>query len=47
MSIREEYSNQAFRTHFLAYEGQPLHLPTRFPPDPTFLQQHREKLSAA
>lgn len=46
-ALRDYYSNQAFKTHFLAYEGNQVHFPTRFPPDQTFLQHHREKLPAA
>lgn len=45
-SLREFYSNEAFKTQFLAFEGQPISRPKRFCPDQTFLEKHREKLVA-
>lgn len=45
-ALKEFYSNQAFKTQFLAFEGHPLNKPKRFCPDQNFLQKHREKLCA-
>jgi len=44
--LKEYYSNEAFKTQFLAFEGQPISKPKRFCPDQEFLQKHRDKMSA-
>lgn len=44
--LKEFYSNEAFKTQFLAFEGRSLNKPKRFCPDQNFLQKHREKLCA-
>ncbi len=43
--LKEFYSNEAFRTQFLALEGKPLSKPKRFCPDQAFLQKHRAKMT--
>lgn len=45
-TLKEFYSNEAFKTQFLAYEGRRISLPKRYCPDQAFLQRHREKLVA-
>lgn len=42
--IKERYTSQAFRTHFLRYEGKRISLPTKFIPSRKFLEEHRSKL---
>ena len=44
--LREYYSNDAFKTQFLAFEGKRISLPKRFCPDQAFLEKHRAKFSA-
>jgi putative restriction endonuclease len=44
-SLKEYYSNEAFKTHFLHYEGHQIRFPKRFSPGQVFLEKHREKLS--
>jgi putative restriction endonuclease len=43
-SLKDFYTNQAFKTQFLAFEGKPISLPKRFHPDKDLLQLHRQKL---
>jgi putative restriction endonuclease len=43
-TLKEYYTNQAFKTHFLALKGQTLTIPTRFKPSQEFLIKHREQL---
>ena len=42
--LKEYYSNEAFKTQFLAFEGKPLSRPKLFCPDQEFLQKHRSKM---
>lgn len=42
--ICEHYHSDAVKTHFVKRQGQRLMMPTRFPPDPVFLAQHRDRL---
>ena len=44
--LKEFYSNDAFKTQFLAFEGKPIKKPKRFCPDQQFLEKHREKMFA-
>jgi putative restriction endonuclease len=44
--LKEFYSNEAFKTQFLVFEGQRISLPKRFCPDQTFLEKHRAKIPA-
>ena len=44
--LKEFYSNEAFKTQFLAFEGQQISKPKRFCPDQEFLEKHRQKLVA-
>jgi putative restriction endonuclease len=44
--LKEYYSNNAFKTQFLAFEGQRISLPKRFCPDQAFLEKHRAKIPA-
>lgn len=44
-NLNEYYSNDAFKTQFLAFEGEPIRKPKRFCPDQEFLQKHRSKMS--
>jgi putative restriction endonuclease len=44
--LKEYYSNEAFKTQFLAYEGRRISLPKRYYPDQTFLEKHRAKIPA-
>jgi len=43
-SLKEHYTDQAFKLHFLAYEGMTLVLPKRFKPEQAFLEKHRNAL---
>lgn len=43
--LRDYYTNQAFKKHFLELEGQRIILPKRFHPDQVFLVTHRERFS--
>lgn len=45
-ALKEYYSNDAFKTQFLAFKGQQIYKPKRFCPDQEFLQKHRDKLLA-
>ena len=42
--LKEFYSNDAFKTQFVAFEGKPISKPKRFCPDQEFLQKHRSKM---
>ncbi len=44
--LKEFYSNEAFKTQFLTFEGKPITRPKRFCPDQAFLEKHRQKLVA-
>lgn len=43
-SLKEHYTNKAFKEYFLAFEGQELILPGRFYPDCGLLERHRGKM---
>lgn len=43
-ALKEYCNNDAFKTQFVAFEGQPITKPKRFSPDPVFLERHRKKL---
>lgn len=43
-SLREFYSNEAFKTQFLKYEGAKIKLPVRYSPDHVLLSRHRDNL---
>jgi len=43
-ALKEYYGNEAFKTQFLAFEGQRILLPKRYCPDQQFLEKHRERL---
>jgi len=45
-TLKEFYSNEAFKTQFLAFEGRRINLPKRFCPAQTFLEKHRAKIPA-
>ncbi len=42
--LKEYYSNQAFKTQFLAFEGHRIFLPKRHCPSQRFLEKHRDKI---
>jgi len=44
-SLREQYSNEAFKKYFLDFEGRQISQPRRFSPDPSLLESHRNKLA--
>jgi len=44
--LKEYTSNEAFKTQFLAFEGQQISIPKRFCPDQEFLHKHRSKMPA-
>jgi putative restriction endonuclease len=39
--LKEHYSNEAFKTYFLNFEGKKLQKPTRYLPDQSLLEKHR------
>ena len=43
-TLKDAYSSDAFKTHFLNFEGKKMTLPSIFIPDQGFLEKHREKL---
>jgi len=43
-SLKEHYTDQAFKLHFLAFEGTTLALPKRFKPEQAFLEKHRNAM---
>jgi putative restriction endonuclease len=45
-TLKEFYSNEAFKTQFLAFKGRRITLPKRYYPDQTFLERHRAKIPA-
>lgn len=45
-TLKEFYSNEAFKTQFRVFEGKRISLPKRYSPEQTFLEKHREKLVA-
>ncbi len=42
--LKEEYSSEAFKTHFLNLEGKPISFPSMFIPSQEFLSIHRQNL---
>ena len=46
-SLKEHYTNQAFKTYFKDFEGNKLTLPNRFKPDNLLLEKHRNKIIEA
>lgn len=44
--LKEFYSNEAFKTQFLAFEGRRISLPKRYSPSQGFLEKHRAKIPA-
>ena len=42
--LKEEYTSEAFKTHFLKYEGTTIVLPLMFKPSQDYLSKHRAKL---
>ncbi len=42
-SLKEHYTNNAFKEQFCKYEGQKIIMPTRFLPSQEFLAKHREQ----
>ena len=45
-ALREYCSNEAFKTQFAVFEGQPMRRPERFFPERMFMEKHRDKLVA-
>lgn len=43
-SLKDAYSSEAFKTHFLHFEGKKMSLPSMYVPSKNFLEEHREKL---
>lgn len=43
-ALKENYTSEAFNTHFGAYEGKQITLPARFIPSQEYLQYHRREL---
>lgn len=43
-SLKEYFTNHAFKLHFCAYEGKTLTFPKRFKPNQGFLEKHRNAL---
>jgi putative restriction endonuclease len=43
-ALKDFYTNQAFKTQFLAFKGQKIILPKKFKPDVGLLEKHRQKL---
>lgn len=44
-SLRDHYTDAAFRQHFLCFEGVKLTLPKRFHPAQFFLEKHRNQMT--
>jgi putative restriction endonuclease len=42
--LREYFGNEGFKQQFAGYEGKRIRMPTRFAPDETLLEKHRERL---
>lgn len=42
--IKELYSSEAFKTHFLSFEGKHISLPAAYRPSQQYLEEHRSKL---
>ena len=42
--LKEEYTSEAFKTHFLSFEGKKMCLPDIFIPSQDFMAIHRKKL---
>ncbi len=42
--LKETYTSEAFKRHFLKFEGKAICLPTIYCPSQEFLEKHREKL---
>jgi len=43
-SLKEHYTNEAFKRQFLAYEGKRMLLPHKYLPDAELLTQHRDQV---
>lgn len=43
-TLKYAYSSEAFKTHFLHFEGKKMNLPSIYIPSKDFLEEHREKL---
>jgi len=44
-TLRDYHTNQAFKTHFLAFEGKQIFLPSKFKPDLQLLETHRCRMT--
>ena len=42
--LKDTYTSEAFKKHFLKFEGKAIYLPTSYCPSQEFLEKHREKL---
>lgn len=42
--LKEAYTSEAFKKHFLNFEGKSIELPTMYAPSQEFLESHRKKL---
>lgn len=42
--LKERYTSEAFKTHFLKFEGRAINRPLKYSPSLEFLSKHREKL---
>ena len=42
--LKEAYTSDAFRTHFLKFEGKTISLPIMYKPSQDFLEKHRQEL---
>lgn len=42
--LKEHYSSEAFKIHFVKFEGKPIELPTKYLPSQVYLARHREAL---
>ena len=43
-ALKDFYTNQAFKTQFLAFEGKQIRLPNKFDPDLGLLDKHRQRM---
>lgn len=43
-ALKDAYSSEAFKTHFLNFEGKKMSLPSMFIPSQDYLEIHRERL---
>ena len=44
-ALKEQYTDEAFKRYFLAFEGAQMALPQRFKPSQIFLEKHREEMA--